>query len=340
MNKQTLLITLSLLFSIMAYAQNDSLILVNGDKMIGEVKTMDRGVVTIETDYSDKDFQIEWGGIKEIYTVTNFLITLSDGRRYNGHIETIEPGKIAIITDKGEKVEIVQDDIVLMSDIDKGFWSQVYFSFDVGFDMTKENNFSKLSARSNLGYIAKRWNIDGNYNTLFSTQDDIEDIRRTDGDVSYKYFLPKDWYPLVAADFLSSTELALQLRSTGKLGIGKYVIHTNRSYWGFSLGANYNNENFSVDTVPDRKSWEGFIGTELNLFDIGDLNLSTKLLAYPSITESGRWRTDFNFDAKYEMPFDDDFYITLGLTFNFDNQPIEGASKTDYVFHTGFGWSW
>ena len=321
------------------YAQTDSLVFKSGTYMIGEVKTMDRGVVIVKTPYSDSDFKIEWNGVEEIYTDTYFLITLSNGSRYNGTLGMSETGKIIIITDDGKEVEATFKEIVFLDDMDKGFWSQLYFSVDVGLDLTKANNFSQFSIRSNLGYTAKRWNIDGTYNTLYSSQDETDDIKRTDGGVGYKYFLPKDWYPLVSVDFLSSTEQKLQLRSTAKLGMGKYVIHTNRTYWGFSAGVNYNNENFSDDT-PDRKSWEGFLGTELNLFDIGDLNLLTKLMAYPSFTESGRWRADFNFDAKYEMPFDDDFYIKLGLTFNYDNRPIEGAHEVDYVFHTGFGWEW
>lgn len=340
MKKGTILTMSILLITTLAFSQKDSLILVNGDKMIGEVKSMDRGVMTFKTDYSDKDFQIEWDGIKEIYTVTYFLITLTDGRRYNGYLKSTAPGKIKILTDEGETVNVDEKDIVFLDDVDKGFWSQLYFSFDVGVDLTKANNFRQYSVNSNLGYTAKRWNIDAVYNTLFSKQDEIEDIKRTDGSVGYKYFLPKDWYPLVSVNFLSSTEQQLQLRTTAKLGMGKYVIHTNRSYWGFSLGGNYNNENFSIDSVPDRTSWEGFIGTELNLFDIGDLTLMTKLFVFPGITEAGRWRSDFNFDAKYEMPFDDDFYIKLGFTINYDNQPVAGASETDYVIHTGFGWSW
>ena len=89
-----------------------------------------------------------------------------------------------------------------------------------------------------------------------------------------------------------------------------------------------NNEQFT-DETESRNSWEGFIGTELNLFNIGDLNLSTKLVAFPSFTDSGRWRSDFNLDVKYEMPFDDDFYIKVGTTVNYDDMhqqiAIEGA---------------
>ncbi|NOX46006.1 MAG: DUF481 domain-containing protein [Chlorobi bacterium] len=339
MRKQSIFILLITLFTSTVFAQVDSLIFKNGDYIIGEAKTMDRGVLTFETDYSDNDFKIEWDGIKEIYTATYFLITLSDGSRYNGHINSSDNGTITISTDEGKQIEAKQSDIVMLNDVDQGFWSQLYFSFDVGLDLTKANNFKQVSARSNIGYIDKRWKLNATYNTLFARQDEIEDIKRTDGGIGYNYLLPKDWYPLVSLDFLSNTEQNIQLRTTGKLGMGKYIIHTNYTYWGFSLGANYNDENFSIDSIPDRKSWEGFIGTELNLFNIGDLSLLTKIFAYPGITEPGRWRSDFNFDAKYEMPFDNDFYIKLGVTLNYDNQPAEPGKETDYVFHTGFGWS-
>jgi hypothetical protein len=186
--------------------------------------------------------------------------------------------------------------------------------------------------------MAKRWQLDANFNSLSSRQDDVDDILRNDGGIMFKYFLPRDWYPLVSVDFLSNTEQQLDLRTTGKAGIGNYVIHTNQLYWGFSVGANYNNENYSDGATPDRKSWEGFFGTELNLFNIGDLSLLTNFTAYPSFTESGRWRSDFKFDLSYDLPLD--FYVKLGYTLNFDNQPVAGSPKTDYVFHSGFGWEW
>jgi hypothetical protein len=122
------------------------------------------------------------------------------------------------------------------------------------------------------------------------------------------------------------------------MGMGKYVIHTNKSYRGFSLGANYNMENYLAVTTPDRQSWEGSTGTELNLFNMGDLSLLSSLIAYPSLTESKSWRTDFMFDAKYDLPLD--FYINLVYTLNFYNQPASRSEKTDYVFHTGFCWEW
>ncbi len=300
---------------------------------------MDRNVLKVKTSYSDSDFAIEWDSIEEIYTDTYFLISLADGSRYNGNIKSLEKGKIAIISAGEQLAEVAINDIVFLDDLSQGFWSQLYASIDIGLDLTKANNLRQVSMRSTLGYTAEIWNLNASFNTLNSSQDEVEDIKRTDGGVGFKYFLARDWYPLISFDFLSNTEQKLDLRTSWKFGMGKYVIHTNSAYWGFSLGANNNNEKFS-DETSIKNSWEAFIGTELNLFNIGDLNLFTKLIAYPSLTESGRLRSDMNVDLKYEMPFDDDFYIKIGTTVNYDNRPVAGASEMDYVFHTGFGWEW
>jgi hypothetical protein len=58
---------------------------------------------------------------------------------------------------------------------------------------------------------------------------------------------------------------------------------------------------------------------------------------YPGFTEKGRLRADFKTDLKYDLPLD--FYIKVGFTWNFDNQPATGSSEYDYVMQTGIGWS-
>jgi len=319
------------------YAQPDSLVLKNEDIIVGELKSLDRGVVTIETDYSDSDFKIEWDGIDEIYTTTAFLITLSDGRRFNGTIRTEEDDKILIQEITGGQYTSEFDEVVFLKSVDQEFWSRIYASIDLGFSFTKANNLRQTSLRSTVGYLADRWSADGTYNFIYSTQDSVPATKRTDASLTYRKFLPKDWYLPVDLSFLSNTEQKLDLRTNAKIGIGKYVIHTNKAYWGFGAGASYVNEVFTSED-PDRNSWEAYFGTELNLYDIGDWSLLTKITAYPGITESGRWRTDLNFDTKYDLPLD--FYIRFGFTLNFDNQPVEGASTTDYIFQTSFGWEW
>ena len=74
------------------------------------------------------------------------------------------------------------------------------------------------------------------------------------------------------------------------------------------------------------------------MFNFSDLDVSTRVLGYPSLTEKKRMRVDVNFDLKYDLP--KDFYIKAGISLNYDNQPVENASALDYVLQTGLGWEW
>lgn len=334
MEKLIASLTLFLLYGMCIQAQSDTVVLTNNNMIVGEVKSMDRGVLTMETDYSDSDFKIEWEKVKQIKTETFFLITLTDGRRYNGSIQTSDSVYIRVVG-VDSTGDVHRDHIVYLKSVDSGFWSQLYASIDLGYSITKANNTQQFSVRSKFGYLAERWSADANYNNVFSSQDGTEDIHRIDAGLSYRYYLPKDWFALGQLSWLSNTEQSLKLRTVAKLGLGKYLIHTNSTYWAVQAGGSFNNETFSDDT-PSRQSAEGFFGTELNMYDIGDLSLLTNLVVYPSITESGRWRVDYTLDTKYDLPLD--FYINIGFTLNFDNQPVGDASKTDYVFQTTFGW--
>ena len=300
-----------MLLGIATQAQKDSLVLKNGDVIVGEIKSMDKGVLTIETDYSKNDFTVEWSGIKEIYSKSHFLVTLKNGQRINGTVESVEAGKKIIINgDDGSKTETTLEEMVYLKGLKSDFWSRAYASIDVGLSFTKANNLKQYNVRSKIGYLADKWQLDLFYDDTRSSQDSVAETKRTEGGIAGKYFLQKDWYLAASVNFLSNTEQALNLRTTGKLGIGKYLVHTNKQYWGLGTGLSFNNESFTNGTAG-RSSLEGYFGSELNFFDIGDLSLLSNIWAYPSFTENGRWRTDFIFDAKYDLPLD--FYIKVRI---------------------------
>jgi putative salt-induced outer membrane protein YdiY len=318
-------------------AQIDSLRFANGNYIVGEVKSMERGVLIAETDYSDSDFKIEWEGIDELYTQTSFLITLSDGRRFNGYLESIGDDKVRIVIDEGGSIEVDKSEIVYLKSIDDTFASRLSASVDLGFSFTKAQSLRQSNLSARVGYLARRWSTGLSYSLVTSNQDETDPIRRAEGGFSFRYFLPKDWYALGSINTFSSTEQKINLRATTSLGIGKYIIHTNQTYWGVGAGLNLNQEDFAGD-APDRQSLEAYFGTELNLYDVGDFSLFSRAVAYPSFTEGGRWRAEAAIDAKYDLPLD--FYFRIGFNLNYDNRPVEGAGETDYVLQSGIGWEW
>ena len=334
--------------------QNDTLNLKNKDVIVGDIKGMDRGILTIETPYSDADFKINWEDILDVMAKQRYLITLSDGQRINGTFRSEGEGKVFIDNEKGEDLLVDQDQIVNIRSVDSGFLSRLSANIDFGFSLAKANNQTQLNGNLRLAYLEDRWSANLFYNTLITTQDNASDIQRNNAGIGYRYFLPADWNLGADLSLLSNTEQSLDLRATGKLGVGNFLKRSNSMYWLVTLGVAYTSETYSPvlnpedgtsTTAPDRNSVEGFFGTELNLYDIGDLNLLSNLIVYPTIlsdesVESGRIRTDFRFDAKYDDILIKDFYIKAGFTLNYDNRPVEAGKEVDYIFTTGFGWEW
>src|SRR5687767_2276568 len=124
MKSNCLLIFFCLVSGIALQAQ-DSLVLKNGNIIVGELKSLDKGVLTIETDYSENDFTIEWSGVREIFSKSQFLVTLSNGTRINGTLQSSEEGKKVVITDvNGTKIETTLDEIVYLKGLKSDFWSR------------------------------------------------------------------------------------------------------------------------------------------------------------------------------------------------------------------------
>ena len=81
------LIILTLLSSLLfAKTFHDVVVLTNGDRIQGEIKQLDKEVLTVETDYSDQDFKIKWEKVARIESPRTFLVETFAGIRTGGSI--------------------------------------------------------------------------------------------------------------------------------------------------------------------------------------------------------------------------------------------------------------
>ncbi|OIQ37440.1 MAG: hypothetical protein BM563_08515 [Bacteroidetes bacterium MedPE-SWsnd-G1] len=318
-------------------AQKDSIVLNNNNKLVGEIKSLDKSVLTIKTTYSDSDFKIKWFRVKEIYSNRSFIVSLSNGSRFNATINTDSINKKAVLIDQGEFIlESTLNKVIYLDAIGQNFLSRLTAEFDIGITLTKANNSKQLTSNARLDYSANKWSLSNTFNSVYSRQDSVQDIKRIEGTTTFQWFLKNDWFLSTSGTFLSNNEQLLKLRSTGKVGAGYYFKHNNNLSLAAGSGIAFSNEEYLDGADPGKNSLEFYFGSQFNKYEIGDLSLLTSVFAYPSITEKGRFRVDFKFDMKYDLPWD--FYIKTGITYNFDNQPAQGATKDDYVFQTSFGW--
>ena len=332
--KLTLL--LLFLFSAGLFAQKDTIKLKDDGILVGEIKELKQSVLTFKTSYSKRDFQIKWYKISEIRSNRYFIVELEDGTRMSTTVNSVSthPGKVDLYAGMNSFEENIEN-IIYLDPIGNNVFSRLSLAIDFGLTFTKANNLRQLTTNFSGNYAADKWSSSAYLNMVFSRQDGIDDVRRIDGNIDLYYFLPNEWYAALEADYLGNDEQLLALRSTYKLGGGYFFVKTNEMYLGTGAGIAHSTETYT-DNAPTKQSSEAYAGFGFNKYDIGDFSMMTNATYYYSLTENNRSRLDMSLNLKYDLPYD--FYIKMSYTYNFDSKPTEGASKSDYVAQTSFGW--
>ncbi len=324
-------------------AEDDLVIMKNGDRIIGEIKKLNKADLHIDPDYGENVFIVDWKEIRTIQTLNNFVIETSDGSRLIGTFETDpeSPDRI-IIKDVRGPITVEKSHVVFLNPVKKDFWGRVDLAVDFGLGLTAANSKKKLNARLKAAYVGEKWSTSVQYDTLYDIQTDRETntdtrIERTELRTDYRRDISGKWFALGFFGLLQSTEQQLDLRTTLGAGIGNYLVRNNRWLFSASGGANWANEKYEDPAVEQKDSAEAFAGLDLDIFDIGDLDIYSSFKVIPSFTDIGRIRIDFKTDFKWEII--SDLFFRIGLSNNYDNKPPEGTPSNDYVFDTSVGWS-
>ncbi len=327
-------LTFLLLFWIGLYGQKDTLYFKNKEMMVGEVKSMSNNILIAETKYSDQDFKIEFDKVVKMILVNHYSIYLVDGSSFYGTLKSNKDNEVTI--SYGDTIQDVRiSKIVSLNKIENGFWKHFTGSFDFGYNFAKTNNSQQLTFALQMNYISEKWIHTVKYDELNTVQDNVEDIQRIELDLDTKKYYRDNWFFNSNFSYLSNTSQSIKGRYSPSFGMGNYLVRNNKLYFLVGGGLTYNIEKY-YDPSTDKNSFEGVFITQFNMFNVKDIDISTSVLMFPSLSEKGRFRTDIDFSFKYDLPFD--FYIKSSVNGNFDNQPSQNAAKWDYVYSMGFGW--
>lgn len=104
-------------------------------------------------------------------------------------------------------------------------------------------------------------------------------------------------------------------------------------------GADWNRELYSSEatTGTTGNSAEAIIGTQLNFFRFKTTNILADARVYPSMTDLGRERFDFNTSLKLRIA--KDLFRNLGYCLNYDSRPPSNLPKSDYGSTSSVGWT-
>jgi hypothetical protein len=317
--------------------KTDVVTLRNGDRVTGEILSLQYGVLAIKTNDMGT-ISIEWPAIRAISSKYTFFVERIGGTRYYGTVHTDDAGGF-VVGDAGQDAQnMTMPDVTRLSQVEEGFWQRISGNLAFGYNYTKSSDVSVGSLSFNSTYRAP-----GNESTLRASalRTEAPETGETDRDqIAFvmRFLRPEKNYWL----FLSSLERNEELGIDGRLqlggAIGRHFMQRRDSEISGMLGLALSQE-WATGEDKSQQSVEGVIGAEWRIFRFSkpETSLSSSLVLYPSLTESGRYRSELNISLTRDLIED----LTFDLSYynSYDSEPPDvTASKTDYGIVTSLGY--
>jgi putative salt-induced outer membrane protein YdiY len=326
------LVLLILITAASASAATDVVTTLTGERIVGEIKKVEKDVLTIETVYSDSDFKIEWDQIASLESDRQFLVETFDGKRLSGALK-VDPAKKATVLVGSVSVPLAE--LAAMVPFERSFWSRFDAGFDFGYSMTQANSAKQLTLGGTLLYRDRQIVDTALANAFKSSQSNAPETQRWDFGNDFRYLLGDRWYANTTQDFMNSDEQGLDLRTTIGGGGGRYVFRSASQHLALGGGLAWTNEKYTDPAISTKDSAEAYVGTEFMTEKLKFADLVTRLTYYPSLTIDDRYRINYKFDLDFNLP--GDWYFRVGIFENFDSQPPPGLSRNDYGWSNSFG---
>ena len=322
----------------LANAQTDIVVTRNGDRLTGEVKSLDRGKLRFETDATDT-IEIKWEHVAELVTAQTFEVVLSDGRTLFGPLlEGAQPSEVRLAGD-GIVSGLPIESVVRMTPIEARLIERIDMRVDVGYSLTKAND----AAQSNLGYDFQYRDqlrlVSLNADGATTTSESDPPSTRINTVTTLRRFLPgRNWDPLGLVQIERNDELGIERRTTFGGGMSRWLKDTNQNRMSFVGGLVYGSED-AEGLVDSEWTAEALLGLSVDWFrfDSPELDVTTRLAVYERLTGTSRTRGNLDVDFRWEL-FEDSFY-SFSIYYSFDSQPESAtSSKRDYGIVTSLGW--
>jgi hypothetical protein len=318
-----------------ARKKTDLVYLKNGDRLTGEIKQLDRGILQLKTD-GLSTVSIEWADIDSVNSVYHFRVQDRVGDKFFGAIFLGRDGVMEIIED-GRTRTVHADSVVSMMQLDASIWQQLDGSVSLALNYTKAQDQSQLTLSS---WVQRRTELHKTRLDASSTITNTANTARTiryDAALDYQRLLRGILFAEMAGAAQRNDELGLDLRTSIGGGLGANFVQSNRALLVGVLGVSVNREWANDGTQTN--NIEGVVGLQHAIFtyNFPKTDYSANLAFYPSLSNWGRVRLDGDLHARREVV--NNFYLELTFYESYDNRPPGGGETTDYGFTLGVSWT-
>jgi len=315
----------------------DTVVIRNGDRIVGEIKTLDRGALTYKTD-DVGTLTIKWDKISRIVSPRYFEVEDNLGRRYYGNLQPArDDGRMVVaVTSFVDTLDIVR--VVRMYPIGRSFLARVDGHLNLNLTFQRANRLRSLSTAFEAEYRTRVRLTRLQSDIYFQAQEGAAATSRNAVSLSQLRFFQDRWLLTAAADLQQNEELDLELRGLLSAGGGRFLSQSNRSEVLVLAGLAFANERFTGSSATT--NLEMMVGGQANYYrhDTPKTDLQATLTLFPNLTDLGRIRSELDVSVTYEVI--KNFNTGLLLFDNFDSRPPSaGAAKNDFGVTFMIGWT-
>ena len=331
------LIYLSLVIPGIGHADTDVVIFKNGDRLTGEVKSLERGRLRFKTEATDT-INIEWDEVAYLSSEQNIQVGTILGTRYLGHLVRSEDKFNLIVETGAGPIKLNNTQVVQMTPIEDEVVNRLDGEITAGYNFTKANEVEQLNLGLDLEYRTETRIFSLDFDSVLTDSAENDANQRENLNLVYRRLLKNRWLLGGNISLTRNDELGIDLRTSVGGGGGRILRQTGHSSLILEGGLLGTREDLAGSTT-DQETIEAYALVTWDWFryDSPELDLSTSLQVIPNLTDTGRVRSELEITLKWEMI--EDLFWQLELYDSYDSRPATaGAEKNDYGIISSLGY--
>ena len=161
----------------LAVAQ-DTVVMVNGDRLTGEVKELSRGQLKFDPDFADS-FMLDWSKVASIATSGAFDLVTETGDTYVGRLQTRFAGQVDVLDFNGASVvTLALIEVVALAPIRTSFIKNLDGSVSLGGSYTQSSGIAQMSFDASVVYRQPSFEASARGSASFTQDPDSDDTSR------------------------------------------------------------------------------------------------------------------------------------------------------------------
>jgi putative salt-induced outer membrane protein YdiY len=319
-------------------AKTDVVILVNGNAVTGEVKSLEFGSLRYSTD-SMGTVNIDWEDILSVTSQQDLQIELTDGTRYFGKIFPGDESYFVRIVTASEELVVESSQVVRITPIETSerFLERLDGSFSLGLQTTKSTEVTTSNLAADVSYRTRKYLFGTRLNSSVTEQPNEPTTARQSVGLNYQRFRANRWFTDWFTTWEKNDALEIAGRAAAGVALGRYIVQTNKSQFSLAVGAQGARTNY-IGEEESATEGEGRIEIRyLRRRLTPETSFRFTSTIFPLLSDFSQYRAESDLILRREVF--EDFFLELNVGYSYISEPTGDAEKSDYTATTSIGYS-